>query len=203
VAKVGGERFGRLDSGLMKKLNLGSGEFLKEGFVNVDFRSVRRPDVVHDLSRFPYPFQDGEFQHIEADHCLEHLPDDPCGVMREIHRIGQSGATVIIRVPHFSRGFTHAEHRAGFDVTFPYYFRKDFKGGYQGVEFDCKRVRLTWFAQPYLKRSLLSRPAFYAGSAVGWWLDLCANMSPSICSRTWCFWVGGFEQIEFVFTVRK
>ena len=186
----------------MKKLNLGSGEFLKEGFVNVDFRSVSRPDVVHDLSKFPYPFQDDEFQHIEADHCLEHLPD-PFGVMREIHRIGRNGATVIIRVPHFSRGFTHAEHRAGFDVTFPYFFRKDFKGGFQGVEFDCKRVRLTWFAQPYLKRSLLSRPAFYAGSAIGWWLDFCANLSPSVCSRTWCFWVGGFEQIEFAFTVRK
>ena len=43
--------------------------------------------------------------------------------MREIHRITKPGGTVRIWVPHFSRGFTHAEHKSGFDVTFPYYFR--------------------------------------------------------------------------------
>ena len=114
----------------MRKLNIGSGEFLKEGYVNVDFYSVTKPDVLHDLSKFPYPFSENEFDLIESDHCLEHLPD-PFAVMREIHRIGKNNAEVIIRVPHFSRGFTHAEHKSGFDVTFPYYFRKEFIGGYR------------------------------------------------------------------------
>lgn len=186
----------------MKKLNLGSGEFLKEGFVNVDFYSVTKPDVEHDLSKFPYPFADNEFDHIESDHCLEHLPN-PFGVMKEIHRIGKNNATVIIRVPHFSRGFTHAEHKAGFDVTFPYYFQSNFKGGYQGVEFECKKVRLTWFAQPYFKKTVLSPVSFYTASILGWWFDLWANISPFACSRLWCFWVGGFEQVEFHFVVRK
>ena len=50
------------------------------------------------------------FDHVESDHCLEHLPN-PFAVMKEVHRIAKNGATVIIRVPHFSRGFTHAEHK--------------------------------------------------------------------------------------------
>src|SRR5688572_11002464 len=104
----------------MNKLNLGSGEFKKEGFLNVDYYSVSEPDLRHDLTSMPYPFGDNHFDWIESDHCLEHLPE-PFRIMREIHRIGKPGATVIIRVPHFSRGFTHAEHKAGFDVTFPYY----------------------------------------------------------------------------------
>ena len=186
----------------MNKLNIGSGEFLKKGFVNVDYYSVTKPDVEHDLSKFPYPFADDHFDWVESDHCFEHLPN-PFAVMKEIHRIAKNGATLIVRVPHFSRGFTHAEHKAGFDVTFPYYFRKDFIGGYQGVEFSCSGVKLTWFAQPYLKKTVLSNPVFYAASAAGAIFDIFAYLSPFICSRIWCFWVGGFEQIEFKFTVKK
>jgi len=186
----------------MNKLNIGSGEFLKPDFVNVDFYSVSKPDVVHDLSKFPYPFEDNYFDWVESDHCFEHLPN-PFAVMKEVHRISKNGATLIVKVPHFSRGFTHAEHKAGFDVTFPYYFRKDFAGGYQGVEFECSKVRLTWFAQPYLKKTVLSGPVFTIASGLGTIIDFFANLSPFFCSRIWCFWVGGFEQVEFQFKVKK
>ncbi len=186
----------------MNKLNLGSGEFLKEGYVNVDYYSVSKPDVEHDLSKFPYPFPNNHFDLVEADHCFEHLPN-PFGVMKEVHRISKNGAQVIIRVPHFSRGFTHAEHKAGFDVTFPYYFDSKFIGGYQGVEFTSQKVTLTWFAQPYLKKTVLSAPVFWIARIAGVWFDFWANLSPFICSRIWCFWVGGFEQVEFRMTVKK
>ena len=121
--------------------------------------------------------------------------------MRELHRIGPEGCSVRIRVPHFSRGFTHAEHKRGFDVSFPFYFNPLFKPGYQGITFRLDRLRLRWFAQPYMKMSVMPGPACYAGVAMGAVLDCFANLSPSLCSRLWCFWVGGFEEIEF--TVQK
>lgn len=186
----------------MRALNLGSGEYPKEGFVNVDFHSRRAPDITHDLDVFPYPFRENEFDHVESDHCLEHLRD-AFAVMREIHRIGKPGASVIIRVPHFSRGFTHPEHKTGFDVTFPYYFRADFQGGYQGVEFNTDHVRLRWFAQHYLKRTVLSPPVFWAARSAGAVLSFLANLSPFLCSRLWCYWVGGFEEVEFRLRVKK
>lgn len=186
----------------MRKLNLGSGEYPKPGFVNVDYYSVSEPDVKHDLSSFPYPFPDNDFDHVESDHCLEHLPD-PFGVMKEVHRIAKPGALTIIRVPHFSRGFSHAEHKSGFDVTFPYYFQKDFEGGYQGVEFTVEAVRLRWFAQPYFKRTVLAPPIFWMARGLGAFLSFFANLSPFLCSRLWCFWVGGFEEVEFRMRVKK
>jgi hypothetical protein len=64
-------------------------------------------------------------------------------------------------------------------------------------------VKLTWFAQPYLKKTVLSKPVFYVALAAGAVIDFFANLSPFMCSRIWCFWVGGFEQIEFKFTVKK
>jgi SAM-dependent methyltransferase len=186
----------------VKKLNLGSGAFPKAGYVNVDLAAPDGADVIHDLSRFPYPFADDEFDVVEAAHCLEHLPE-PFAVMKEIHRITRPGGTVHIWVPHFSRGFSHPEHKAGFDVTFPYYFRKDFLGGYQGVELELAEMRLRWFAQPYLKKTVLSKRAFRAASAAGRAINKLANASPELCSRLWCNWVGGFEEIEFCFVVRK
>lgn len=101
-----------------KKLNLGSGEFKKGGYVNVDYYSVSEPDVRHNLNQFPYPYEKDDFDLIEAYHVLEHL-ENPFSVMKELHRIGKQNSLIKIWVPHFSRGFTHAEHKRGFDVSFP------------------------------------------------------------------------------------
>ena len=185
-----------------RKLNLGSGEFTKEGFVNVDYYSISNPDVSHDLNKIPYPFDDNYFELVEADHVLEHLVA-PFDVMRELHRICAPGAIIHIRVPHFSRGFTHADHKRGFDVTFPYYFNPIFRPGYQKIPLKLIRMRLRWFAQPYMKRTIMSTLLVMLGQTGGMLIDFFANLSPWLCSRLWCYWVGGFEEIEFIFEVNK
>ncbi len=160
------------------------------------------PDMVLDLDYFPYPFPDNHFELIEADHVLEHL-HNPLRTIVELHRITKPGGEIRIRVPHFSRGFTHADHKRSFDVTLPYYFNPSFKGGYQGVPLELLRMRLRWFAQPYLKKSLVPAPLFYAARTMGAIIDFFANISPYLTSRIWCYWVGGFEEIEYHFRVIK
>ena len=186
----------------IKKLNLGCGAVKKPGYINIDIDPVFRPDIIHDLETFPYPFQGDTFDRIEADHILEHL-GNAFGVVRELHRISKNNGTIVIKVPHFSRGFTHSEHKRGFDVTFAYYFTPSFTWGYQGVELKLEKTTLHWFAQPYLKKTVLPKPAYYFSLAFGKILDILANASPIVCSRIWCFWVGGFEEIEFIFRVTK
>lgn len=187
---------------MKKKLNLGSGEFKKEGYVNVDYYSVSDPDVRHDLNQFPYPFETSEFDLVEAEHLLEHL-DDPFKVMKEIYRISKNDGIINIKVPHYSRGFTHAEHKRGFDVTFPYYFSPDFKGGYQGIPLELVEMKLHWFSQPELKVDVLPKLVFHSARFAGQMIDFFANLSPFLCSRIWCYWVGGFEEIYFKFSVKK
>lgn len=184
------------------KLNIGCGAFKKPGFMNLDSDPRTQADVVHDLNIFPYPFSQESFSVIEADHILEHL-NNPFKVMNELHRMLIDDGKLVVRVPHFSRGFTHAEHKRGFDVTFPFYFNPTFIGGYTGTHFQLERMRLVWFAQPYLKKRVLSKGEYYLGSLLGTILDTAANLSPTLCSRAWCFWVGGFEEIEFHFRCRK
>jgi SAM-dependent methyltransferase len=186
----------------MKKLNLGCGQFRKEGYINLDISPLSKADIIHNLEIFPYPFDEDTFDLIEADHLLEHLTN-PFGVMSELHRIAKPGGIIHIRVPHFSRGFTHPEHKRGFDVTFPLYFDKNFVGGYTGTDLINKKTELHWFSQKYLMKQILPAGIYYVLSGIGTILDIFARLSPSFCSRMWCFWVGGFYEIEYVFQKPK
>lgn len=180
------------------KLNLGCSMFQKKDFINLDISKERNPDIVHNLDKFPYPFEDNSFSRIEADHVLEHLKD-PFKTMQELHRILKPNGILIIKTPHFSRGFTHPDHKRGFDVSFPLYFNKKYSAFFAGTEFQLLKMKLTWFAQPYMKKITLSPFKYCVGSIAGSIIDTLANLSPLLCSRGWCFLVGGFEEIKFVF----
>ncbi|RJQ36795.1 class I SAM-dependent methyltransferase [Candidatus Parcubacteria bacterium] len=184
----------------LKQLNLGCGEDRKDGYVNVDWQAGVHPDVVHDLNVLPYPFPDRSFDRIEAFHVLEHL-DRPFAVMAELNRILRPGGVLHVKVPHFSRGFTHAEHAHGFDVTFPLYFNAAFtKSGYTGTEFLLRRMRLSYIAHfhllPHMGYGAVRIAAARAVNAV---VSAFANAAPALASRLWCYWVGGFDEIEFIF----
>jgi len=183
-----------------KKLNLGSGVDHKEGYINIDHNHLANPDIIHDLNVYPYPFAEGEFDEVVASHIIEHL-DKPFEVMRELHRILKVDGVLHVKVPHFSRGFTHAEHAHGFDITFPLYFNPAFtKSGYFGVHFALKKMELHWLAHTHLLPF-----AGYGPVTIGLLKGLSAlfsfvaNLSPAFASRIWCFWVGGFDEVEFTF----
>jgi len=183
------------------KINFGSSGTNKPGFINVDIRSSVRPDVIHDLNVFPYPFADNSADEIELVHLLEHL-DRPFLAMEELHRILKPGGRLYIAVPHFSRGFTHTEHSHGFDVSFPYYFTKRFPNQFYGVEYELASMRLNWINHitfRYLPDFGFGKVTLFFLRSVNAFLSWLGNMSPFACSRLWCFWVGGFEEIEFHF----
>ncbi|MFC1701023.1 methyltransferase domain-containing protein [Patescibacteria group bacterium] len=186
----------------IKKLNLGCGKFPKDGYINLDIDKNSIADIFWDLREFPYPFENNSFSLIEACHVIEHLPE-PLDAIKELNRILTPGGKLIMKVPHFSRGNTHPDHKRGFDVSLPYYFSPTFKGGYTGVEFISEKIKLRWTSQPYLKKQTFSPFLFFLLITLGAIIDFLANLSPAFCSRVWCFFVGGFEEIEFSFIKTK
>lgn len=181
------------------KLNLGCGEDKKEGFTNVDWNKDVNPDIVMDISKKENynRFKDSSVEMIVCSHILEHL-SNPFEIIKECHRILKEGGLLYIAVPHFSRGFTHSEHKCGFDVALPLYFNPSFtKSGYMGYTFKLQKMRLSWFGQPYLKKKVLSKSHFYCALILGKLIDFFANLNLYLCSKIWCFWVGGFDQIEY------
>lgn len=106
-----------------KVLHLGCGLKRIAGAVNVDLRPATNPDVVHDLDRRPWPFDDRSFDEVLAYDVIEHL-DDTVGTMEEIHRVSTHGAVVKLTVPHFScaNAFTDITHRRFFSAASFHYF---------------------------------------------------------------------------------
>ena len=56
------------------KLNLGCGDDIRLGYVNVDFRKTHPSVVEVDLSKFPWPFADDSVDEILMLDFLEHFP---------------------------------------------------------------------------------------------------------------------------------
>lgn len=84
----------------MKKLNLGCGSDIKEGFINLDF--IRGPgvDLVHDLTN-TLPFEDGSVDYILASDVLEHFPRAKYKrILKDWIRTLRSGGEIHVRVPN-------------------------------------------------------------------------------------------------------
>jgi len=93
----------------MIKLNLGCGQNLKKGYINVDKFDSFSPEVVCDLEVTPWPFESNSVDEILMHHVLEHLGasvDVFLAIMKELYRICAPGAIIHIAVPHpRSEGF--------------------------------------------------------------------------------------------------
>lgn len=83
------------------KLNLGSGGRKLDGYVNVDLQPEETPDVVCNIGRDRWPFDDNSVDEAEASHIMEHLSTpELMHFMRELYRVCKHGAEIKITLPH-------------------------------------------------------------------------------------------------------
>ena len=85
------------------KLNLGCGSKILDGYINVDKFDYYKPDIVHDLETFPYPFENNSIDEILVSHVLEHIGQSPeifLKIIKEFYRICHHESLVKIFVPH-------------------------------------------------------------------------------------------------------
>jgi len=94
-----GEKMRILDLGCGK--NKYKSENPSDVVIGIDFSEDSDADVIHDLTKFPYPLKDSEFDMIICSHVIEHLPNT-LHVLEELWRIAKNGATVKIWTPYFS-----------------------------------------------------------------------------------------------------
>lgn len=81
------------------KLNLGSGIYPAEGFINIDVDPSVNPDMVRDVRR-GLPFSANTIDEVRACHFLEHLdPSDFIFTLAEVWRVLRDGGSFDIHVP--------------------------------------------------------------------------------------------------------
>ena len=118
----------------MKKLNLGCGNDIREGWINLDIASLEGVDIVHDLNILPLPFENEEFDYIICYDILEHI-FDYIPLLKELHRIVKKDAIIEIKVPHYtySRAYVDPTHIRYFAMELFYFF---VKGSSRAYYFD-------------------------------------------------------------------
>lgn len=128
-----------------KILELGCGANKAPGAVGVDRVAGPGVDVVHDLSRFPWPFPDDTFDEVRLSHILEHL-DKVLQVMDEIHRISRPGAQVLIWTPHYSsmNSWTDPTHCLHMGLHSMDLFTKDARYDYTKARYEIAERRITF-----------------------------------------------------------
>ena len=105
------------------RLNVGCGNDIIKGYINLDAVELAGVDVVHNLTEFPWPFGDNRFEEVRMVNVLEHLPD-LIRTMEEVWRISKDGCRVIIRVPYWNSWKTVGDptHTNSFhDKTFEFF----------------------------------------------------------------------------------
>jgi SAM-dependent methyltransferase len=133
----------------MLSLNVGCGQNIIDGWVNLDVVPSNGVDLVYDLEAVdisPLPFEGDSVSSILMSQVIEHL-HRPLQVLQELWRVAKPGCHLVIRVPHGGNDEawidpTHV--RPYFPRSFAYfgqpkYHRFDY--GYT-ADWDCRLVVL-------------------------------------------------------------
>jgi SAM-dependent methyltransferase len=140
----------------MKRLHLGCGKTILDGWINLDLLPGEGVDVVADLddcANVPLPFEADSVDEFLGRHVLEHI-GRPLPLMQELHRIARPGAQAVFHLPYGSSDDawedpTHSRpyfvHSFGY-FSQPFYWRTDY--GYRG-DWQPEVIRLKLSRQRY------------------------------------------------------
>jgi len=148
----------------LKILDLGCGKRKVPGAIGVDRVKVDGVDIVHDLTKFPYPFEDESVDKIYCRHILEHFDVDTRNrAIGELYRILKTRGELEIRVPHaFCIGaYKDPTHKSFFTFeTMVYFTTGHFFSYYSKIRFEIIKkwsnvnIFHDWATPSKLKRNL-------------------------------------------------
>jgi len=83
-----------------KRLNIGCGKDIREGYINIDSAALPGVDLVLDVAHSPLPYPDNSCSEVVCQDVLEHMEYVP--LLKEIHRVLAEGGRLVVRVPHYT-----------------------------------------------------------------------------------------------------
>lgn len=161
----------------------------------LDIVERKATDKVHNLTEYPWPFDNNSFDLVIASHVVEHLPEK-VKPHKEIHRILKPEGISLIKVPHFSVNNAHnLEHEHYYNhVTFNPFETPEWYGkGYP--HFTILETKLNW--KKKTENGIF--PTKISDRAI----TLLANKSNRVAERYWHGYVGGFDEIVFKMKCEK
>lgn len=143
------------------KLHLGCGRDIRKGYVNVDRRKLKGVDVVLDIERDEWPWEENSVDFILAYHVLEHL-GDLIGFMDKAHKVLKPTGQLHVRVPHHRHrnADTDPTHVRRFtESSFDYWYPGTSFESFSDLQWKCKHHRVIGGKRiPFLKYIYLLPP---------------------------------------------
>jgi predicted SAM-dependent methyltransferase len=88
----------------VRKLQLGCGKNLLDGWLNTDIYTTQGPDVAFLDATVRFPFDDGTFDYVFSEHQIEHIPYKHGQFMlQECFRVLKPGGRVRIATPNMAK----------------------------------------------------------------------------------------------------
>lgn len=187
-------------------LNLGCGNAIMPGAINIDKIKLPGVDLVFDLEKFPYPFKDNTIDEVHLYFVLEHL-DDHVKVIEEIFRILKRGGRAYIRVPHGSSCYGQwgeLTHKRGYGIgSFDIFTEHNPRDYYSQAKFKILKKKCKYFLTypydfyrfntwiPHWEKNWYA-PLVKAYVRV---IQFLIDLSPEIFERFWCYYVGGAAEV--------
>jgi len=86
------------------KLNIGCGEDIKQGYINIDIRKLYGVDLVIDLEKEKLPYEDNSVDEILAKDIIEHFSFIKVEeILKEWHRVLKPKGLLVIHTPDFEQ----------------------------------------------------------------------------------------------------
>lgn len=160
------------------KIDLGCGPNPREGFVGVDMFKMKGVDIVCNLAKDRWPFEDNSVSEAHASHFLEHLTNlggkwERTHFFNELYRVLKPGGTAQLIFPHWcsNRYYGDPTHKEPFSEMGFLYLNREWrmsqaphadakwqKGGY-----DCD---FDWSYGYSLREDLVTRNQEYQQNAI-------------------------------------
>ena len=165
---------------ITKKINYGSGENYKEGWINIDINENNKVDLIINSTQTDLPFKDNSIDYILMDNVAEHIyPEQLLKLLLEFHRILKPTGEIEIYSPHFtSIARKYLEHVKSFGIDSFYLIQDKFN-----IEQDL--LLISRYGGQRINLQLLNKLNF---------LFNFSNVWKQICEKIFVF---GFEEIHF------
>lgn len=123
------------------KYDLACGQNKQPGYTGIDVAACEGVDIVHDLTKYPWPIPSNSVEDLFCSHYVEHT-ENLIAFMEECHRILIPGGRLTIIAPYYSsmRAWQDPTHkRAISEATFLYFnkgWRESQKLDHYGIKCD-------------------------------------------------------------------
>lgn len=182
------------------KLNIGCGKDLKEGYVNLDVVNYGG-NQIHDLNKFPYPFEENTFDEIYASHILEHL-DNFHNSVTELYRIAKPDALIFVFAPFFlnTKYFGEPDHKIPFSIrTFDNY---EYLGNRKLKFYEKWKLEHRTNYEGKAQFEIIEKKFITSHFSALSWMDHIVNIEPVIYER-FCAGIFSPEEVYFKLRVKK